>query len=148
MFFEEQMTKILETKDTKQLSLDFIAGLITSQGYFNWINQNKGCQKVPVFQLKMSVDNKNLIFAVRNTLRLKEPIYEYKQKKSQFVLLLVRKKESIKKIIIPAFDNRLQGRKQKQFDQWKEKFFQEEKKWQYRHLEKIKGPKIMDVEKL
>ena len=86
------MTKILETKDTKQLSLDFIAGLITSQGYFNWINQNKGCQKVPVFQLKMSVDNKNLIFAVRNTLRLKEPIYEYKQKNIPKNILLDHKK--------------------------------------------------------
>jgi len=38
------------------------------------------------------------------------------------------RKEVIKKIIIPSFNCRLYGLKEKQFNEWKKKFF-EQKKW-------------------
>lgn len=163
------MAKILEITNTKKLSLDFIAGLISGQGYFSWVSQKKGQQKIAVFQLRMHYNDKNLIFAIKNTLGLKEPIYEYNyqdQKKPSLwrhsVLLLVRKREVIKKIIIPAFDNRLYGLKEIQFNQWKKEFFEQEKKWRYHYVERLPKlikavpealekdfkPKIIGIEKL
>ena len=136
------MAKISEINSSKQLSLDFMAGLVISNGYFAWINQNN--QKVAVFQIQMQYNQKDLLFAFRNSLGLKETIYEYnyrdKRKLSLYrhiVKLIVRRRETIKKIIIPAFDGRLYGPKQKQFDQWKKNFYQEEKKWHYHYTERI-----------
>ena len=99
------MAKILEITNTKKLSLDFIAGLIAGEGYFGWVNYNKTNQKVAVFQLRMHYNDKNLVFAVKNTLGLKESVYEYnyQDKKNPLlwrhsVLLLVSRREVIKKI--------------------------------------------------
>lgn len=155
MFLNEQilfkfkfMAKIPEITNTKKLSLEFIAGLITGEGYFGWVNYNKTNQKVAIFQLRMHYNNKNLVFAVKNTLGLKESVYEYNyqdQKKPSLwrhhVLLLVRRREVIKKIIIPAFEGRLYGSKEKQFNQWKKEFSEQEKKWQYHYVEKL--PKLI-----
>ena len=142
------MAKILEITDTKKLSLDFIAGLVSKEGYFGWTKQNEKQQKMAVFQIRMHYNDKNLIFAVKNSLGLKESIYEYHyqdQKKSSLwrhsVLLLVRRREVIKKIIIPAFDGRLYGLKEKQFNQWKKEFFKQEEKWRYHYVEKL--PKLI-----
>jgi|GEM_PF-1257603 len=138
------MPKIPETTNTKKLSLDFIAGLVTGGGYFGWVNYNTTNQKMAVFQLRMRYNDKNLIFSVKNTLGLKESVYEYNyqdQKKPSLwrhqVLLLVRRREVIKKIIIPAFDGRLCGLKEKQFNEWKNEFFKREKEWSYRYVEKL-----------
>jgi len=155
MFLNEQilfklkfMAKILEITNTKKLSLDFIAGLIAGEGYFGWVNYNKTNQKVAVFQLRMHYNDKNLVFAVKNTLGLKEPVYEYnyQDKKNPLlwrhsVLLLVRRREVIKKIIIPAFDGKLYGLKEKQFNQWKKEFSEQEKKWRYHYVERL--PKLI-----
>ncbi len=142
------MPKIPEITNTKKLSLDFIAGLITGEGYFSWINYNATNQKIAVFQLRMHYNDKDLVFAVRNTLKLKEPVYEYNyqdQKKLSLwrhqALLLVRRRETIKKIIIPAFDGRLSGLKEIQFNQWKKEFSEQEKKWRYHYVERL--PKLI-----
>lgn len=163
------MAKTPEITNTKKLSLDFIAGVIAGQGYFGWVKQSKGQQKVAVFQLRMHYNDRNLVFAVKNTLGLKEPVYEYNyqdQKKPSLwrhsVLLLVRRREVIKKIIIPAFDDRLYGLKEQQFNQWKKEFSEQEKKWRYHYVERLPKliraipealdedfkPKIIGVEKL
>jgi len=163
------MAKIEETINTKKLSLDFIAGIITSQGYFGWVKQNKGKQKVAVFQIRMDYKDKDLIFSIRNSLGLKEAVYEYNRpsqnkipKKRHISLFLVRRREIIKKIIIPAFNNRLFGLKKQQFNQWKEEFYKQEKKWRYHYVERLPKaiqsmpeslnedfkPKIIGTEKL
>lgn len=142
------MAKIPEITNTKKLSLDFIAGLIAGEGYFGWVNYNTTNQKVAVFQLQMHYNDRNLVFAVKNTLGLKEPVYEYNyqdQKKPSLwrhqAKLLVRRREVIKKIIIPAFDGRLYGLKEKQFNQWKKEFSEQEKKWRYHYVERL--PKLI-----
>ena len=155
------MPKIPEIKNTKHLSLDFIAGFITDKGYFSWVTYKKNKQKVAIFQLQMSYKDKDLIFAIKNSLGLKESIYEYKyQDKNKpllsrhYIKLLVRRRETIKKIIIPTFEGRLHGLKQKQFNQWKQEFYEQEKKWKYNYIDRIKildknfGPRLMDIEKL
>jgi len=142
------MAKILEITNTKKLSLEFVAGIITSQGYFGWVKQNKGKQKVAVFQVRMNYKDKDLLFSIRNSLGLKEAVYEYgRQNKNKthqrqhISLLLVRRREVIKKIIIPAFDGRLYGLKEKQFNQWKKEFSEQEKIWRYHYVEKL--PKLI-----
>jgi len=155
MFLNEQisfklkfMAKTPEITNTKKLSLDFIAGLIAGEGYFGWAKQGKKQQKVAVFQIRMHYNDKNLVFAVKNTLGLKEPVYEYhhqdKKNKSlwrHYVKLIIRRREVIKKIIIPAFDGRLYGLKEEQFNQWKTEFSEQEKKWRYRYVERL--PKLI-----
>ena len=142
------MAKISEINNSKHLSLDFMAGLVVSNGYFAWINQKN--QKVAVFQIQMQYNQKDLLFAFRNSLNLKDAIYEYNYQDKHkpllyrhIIRLMVRRRETIKKIIIPAFDGRLYGIKQKQFNQWKEKFYQEEKKWHYHYSERI--PKLIKL---
>ncbi len=142
------MAKIPEITNTKKLSLDFIAGLITGEGYFGWVSHNKGKQKIAVFQLQMHYNDRNLVFSVKNTLGLKESVYEYnyqdRKKPSLWrhqAKLLVRRRETIKKIIIPALDGRLYGLKEKQFNQWKKEFSEQEKKWRYHYVEKL--PKLI-----
>ncbi|MBU4369549.1 LAGLIDADG family homing endonuclease [Patescibacteria group bacterium] len=142
------MAKTPDITNAKKLSLDFIAGLIAGEGYFGWVSHNKGKQKIAVFQLQMHSNDINLVFAVKNTLGLKEPVYEYnhqdKKNKSlwrHYVKLIVRRREVIKKIIIPAFDNRLYGLKEKQFNQWKKEFSEQEKKWRYHYVERL--PKLI-----
>lgn len=150
------MPKISETAKTKKLSLDFIAGLITGGGYFGWVKYNTTNQKMAVFQIRMHYNDRDLIFSVKNTLGLKEPIYEYNyqdQKKPSLwrhqVVLLIRRREVIKKIIIPAFEGRLSGLKEKQFNQWKKEFLKQEKKWRYHYVERLPGsiqvvPELLD----
>lgn len=134
------MAKIPEINNTPQLSLDFIAGLITGEGSFRVIHQNKGKQKVFLFQLRLHYDDRKLVFAVKNSLGLKEPVYEYKHQNRHSALLLVRRRETIEKIIIPAFNGRLFGLKKIQFEKWKKQFFEEKKNWLYQYTGKV--PKV------
>lgn len=138
------MAKIPEITNTKKLSLEFIAGLITAMGSFTRVSQGKRGQKVAIFQVQAHYNDKNVIFAIRDTLGLKEPVYEYKYQdqkkpplKRHYVKLLIRRREVIKKIIIPAFEGRLYGLKEKQFNQWKKEFSEQEKKWRYHYVERL-----------
>jgi len=127
------MSKIPEINNTKKLSLDFIAGLITGEGSFLIVPYRKGKQMVFVFQLRLHYDDRELVFAVRNSLGLKESVYEFYYNNRHSALLLVRKRSTIEKIIIPTFDGRLTGLKEQQFQIWKEKFFENKKNWRYRY---------------
>lgn len=123
------MAIIPEIKNTKQLSLDFIAGLIAGEGCFTW-SYDKNEQKITIFQLKMRSNDKNLVFAVRNSLGLKAPIYEYnyqdKKKVSlirHYVVLKVGNRKDIKEKIIPAFEGRLYGLKKTAIQYMKSNIF-------------------------
>lgn len=125
------MAKIPEIYNTPHLSLDFLAGLIAGEGSFMIIHQNTSKQKVFSFQLRLHYDDRELVYAVKKSLGLKEPVYEFNHQNRHSALLLVRRRETIEKIIIPAFDGRLFGLKKIQFEAWKKKFFEEKKNWGY-----------------
>lgn len=59
-----------------KISHDFIAGLIVGEGCFSWSNRPGKLfgekEKVPAFVLGMHVRDKELVTAVRDTLKLKE----------------------------------------------------------------------------
>lgn len=100
----------------REMTLDFIAGLIAGEGSFMWIKQNGG--EIPVFQLKMHADERPLFEQIKARLGLKEKIYEYTHQNRHYVLLLIRKRFSLTNIIIPTFENRLFGLKRIQFNNW------------------------------
>ena len=56
------MIKALK-KERQLPSLDFIAGVISIEGTFMWIKQNK--KVIPVFQLKMRADEQKLFELIK-----------------------------------------------------------------------------------
>lgn len=115
-------------------SLDFIAGILSIEGSFMWIRQNKS--EIPVFQLKMQPTEKSLLELIRLKLGLKEKIYEYNHQKRSYVLLLVRKRSTIENVIIPVFEGRLLGNKMVQFEDWKNRYFEHKINFIYRQNER------------
>lgn len=113
----EEWKKLRENpySEKKKLSLDFIAGLITAEGYFGWTLQHWS-QLVPIFALYMHYRDKKLITVVRNSLGLEEPMHETKYNGRHQIGFIVRKQSSFVDTIIPAFKDRLHGNKKKQFE--------------------------------
>lgn len=109
-------------QDTSDISLDFIAGVIVGNGSFSWVKQ-KGAE-IPVFRIKINADERPLVEAIKKKLGLEEAIYEYTHAKCHYVLILVRHRSTIEDIIIPAFEARLFGMKRKQFEAWRDRFYQ------------------------
>jgi len=112
------MIKIKKKEGTLP-SLDFIAGVISTEGSFMWVKQNK--REIPVFQLKMHADGQKLFELIKTKLNLREKIYKYDHQDRKYVLLLIRSRASIANILVPFLENRLYGPKKVQFESWKEK---------------------------
>ena len=116
--------------DAANLSLDYIAGFISSAGSFMWIKQR--LQDIPVFQLKIEKDDKILLEMIASRLGLKERIYEYTHQGRSYAMLLVRRRKTIKEVIIPTFDQRLFGTKKEQFDKWRDRYNLESLNFRYK----------------
>jgi len=114
-----------------ELTLDFIAGLITGNGSFLWILQNN-TQEVPVFQLKMPTEDLYILEAIKAKLGFKEKIHEYEHQGRRYVILLIRKRSTIENRLIPALEERLWGIKKEHFNAWKRRFFENKFKFIYK----------------
>ena len=112
-------------------SLDFIAGLINKCGVFMWVKQK--ALEVPVFQVKMELEERILLEMIKAKLGLQEKIYEYKYKDKSFLLLLIRRRSVIESTIIGVFDGKFWGKKKIQFDAWKNKFYEKKLEFVYKH---------------
>jgi len=106
------------------LSLDFIAGLVVGEGTFYWTKTHLG--RIPVFALRFHVRDRELLTAVKDSLGLKEKIYEYTHNHRHYVFLIVRNIGSLKNIIIPLIYPRLAGYKKQQFQEWFKGFYDPE----------------------
>jgi hypothetical protein len=115
-------------------SLDFIAGLVNKCGVFMWVKQKN--TEVPVFQIKMEVEELPVLEMIKAKLGLQEQIYQYSQKNKPYVLLLVRKRSVIQTTLIPTFDGRFWGKKKTQFNVWKNKFFERRLDFVYKYHSK------------
>ncbi len=104
-------------KKIKLPSLDFVAGVIATSGSFLWIKQNK--TKIPVFQIKTHISDAPLIELIKTKLGLTEKIYRYTHSNRNYVLLLIRSKETIKKNLFPTLNGRLYGKRKDLFKKWK-----------------------------
>ena len=124
-------TNIKNFMKQKNLSFDYIRGLVDGEGTFTFCtatswNKNKKV-KVPAFQLRMHIRDKELIEAVRDFLGLKNKVYTYHYpgkdgaKRGSQAMLIVREFNNLKDIIIPLFYKNLIGHKNEQFIEWLEK---------------------------
>src|SRR5690349_11790968 len=111
-------------------SYDFIAGLLTSTGSFLWVKQKNS--EVPVFQLKMQIEDYELLELIKEKLEIKEVVHTYTHQNRQYCLLLIRSRRTIETKLIPIFDGKLFGQKQTQFDLWKKKYFEKKLEFVYK----------------
>ena len=111
----------------KKLPYDYIRGLVEGEGTFTFSTRKKFHTKIPAFAVKMHVRDKELLEMVRDTLGLKNKVYEYNHQgkdghvRGPQAMLIVREIGQLKNIIVPFFYKRLYGNKGKQFGEWLEK---------------------------
>lgn len=115
-----------ETRMQKDISWDYIRGLVDGEGSFTFSSAGRG-RKTPAFQIRMHIRDKLLLEKVRDFLGLKNKIYTYHYpgkdgaKRGPQAVLIVREFGNLKNIIIPLFYGNLIGYKSIQFKEWLEK---------------------------
>ncbi|PIR43997.1 hypothetical protein COV23_02270 [Candidatus Wolfebacteria bacterium CG10_big_fil_rev_8_21_14_0_10_31_9] len=110
----------------KNLTLDYIRGLIEGEATFTFCTSTSGKEKVriPAFQLRMHIRDKNLIEGVRDFLNLKNKVYVYHypgkdgSKRGPQAMLIVRELGNLKNKIVPLCYDQLVGYKATQFNNW------------------------------
>lgn len=108
-------------------------GLVDGEGTLTFSTRNKKLingtivkERVPAFAIKMHERDEELLKSVRDTLGLKNRVYNYKAQlkngrlRGRQAMLIVREFPQIKNIIIPFFYKKLHGNKSKQFINWLE----------------------------
>ncbi len=113
----------------RKLSCEYIRGLIDGEGTFTFTTSGnkKNKMKIPAFQLRMHIRDKELIEGVRDFLGLKNKIYIYHYpgkdgaNRGPQAMLIVREFKNLKDVIITLFYKKLIGYKNKQFIEWLEK---------------------------
>src|SRR5437764_1363652 len=117
----------------KTLSYEYIRGLVEGEGCFTFSTSKTISggiitkRKVPAFAIGMHERDQDLLYLVRDTLGLKNKVYNYKSpqynghKRGRKAILIVREFGPLKNVIVPFFYKRLQGNKGKQFEAWLEK---------------------------
>ena len=136
---EKNVVLVAKQLETIVLTNEYIRGLIEGEGCFTFCTISRFSKKldkkirlkIPAFLLSMHCRDKELITAVKNHLKLKNTIYEYKKpplissnkeyKRGNQVMLIVREIGSLKNIIVPFCYKKLKGYKRKQFEEWIEK---------------------------
>ena len=111
----------------KGISYDYIRGLVEGEGCFTFSKISKN-RKIPSFAIGMSRRDKELLYLVKEKLKLRNKVYEYPPrirkdgyKRGGMCMLVVRDFGQLKNIIIPVFYEKLRGNKAKQFEEWLEK---------------------------
>lgn len=106
------------------LPYDYIRGLVEGEGTFTFSSAKKLRRKVPAFALKMHIRDKLLLEEVKDTLGLRNKVYEYNHQRNDGIkrgpqaMLIVREIDQLKNIIVPFFYKQLRGNKRKQFNDW------------------------------
>lgn len=117
--------------EAKKISYDYIRGLVEGEGCFTFSTSNRRLVdgsiviiRIPSFVISMHERDQELLKLVRDTLKLKNRIYNYRpsdrdgHKRGRKATLIVREIGSIKNIIVPLFYGKLRGNKGKQFENW------------------------------
>ncbi len=123
----------IESKEKGALSYEYIRGLVEGEGCFTFTTTKRKMSngtiekfKIPAFAIAMHERDQELLHIMRDTLGLKNRVYNYKSfnkdgyKHGRRAFLIVREFGQLKNIIVPFFYKRLKGNKGKQFEQWLE----------------------------
>lgn len=112
-----------------KLSYEYIRGLVEGEGCFTFCTVGRSEElrkpRIPTFVISMSRRDKDLLLSVKETLSLKNKVYEYKPRiakdsynRQGMAVLMVRDFGQLKNIIVPLFYKKLNGNKRKQFEEW------------------------------
>ncbi len=110
----------------KKLTNEYIRGLVEGEGCFTFCTSGftRPRKRIPAFVISMSARDKDLIYLIKETLKLRNKVYEFKERingkytSKPMVTLIVRDFGQLKNIIVPFFYKRLMGNKGKQFEEW------------------------------
>lgn len=115
-------------KSNNEMSYEYIRGLIDGEGCFTFCTLGyKGQQKlrIPAFILSMSKRDEELIYLIKERLKIRNKIYENERAKRKdsynrqpMITMIIRDIGQLKNIIVPLCYNKLHGNKALQFDQW------------------------------
>lgn len=109
---------------SREISYEYIRGLIEGEGTFTFSPNKTSGTIVPAFAIRMHIRDKKLITMMRNKLKLKNRIYEYNHqgndghKRGPTVTLIVREVGNLKNIIVPLCYKKLIGNKADSFEKW------------------------------
>ncbi len=124
----------------RELTNEFIRGFIEGEGCFTFHsntlirNGKTSKKKTPAFSIQLNERDKELLYAIRDYLKIKNRIYNYRGGsltiktsngdkvyiRGRKVMLVVRDLGSLKNTIIPFFYKKLRGYKSLQFIDWLE----------------------------
>src|SRR3989344_3282304 len=141
LYTQSKLGLELASKQQKSsgISFEYIRGLVDGEGSFSFCNipvtkSHEGQVKkflLPAFILSMHARDKDLLMLVKNKLKLKNRIYEYRStplhmynksyKRGNKAILIVRDFPALKNVIVPLFYGKLQGYKRIQFHEWLER---------------------------
>ncbi len=123
----------------EKLSDSFILGLVVGEGCFTFstnttidANRKKSLRRIPAFSIGMHERDYELLIKVRDSMGLKNKVYKFKSSvgdgynRGDKAILIVREFYQLKNIVIPFFNGRLEGYKEKQFKEWIEKIGSDE----------------------
>jgi len=114
-------------EEQTEMSPNHIVWLINSYGSFGFTSSGLYRNKIPTFQLKMTISKTRFLEQIRDYLGLKNKIYKYhyqdkgKSKREPQTTLIVRDFKQLKDIIIPFFYKKLTGYRRARFIKWLER---------------------------
>jgi hypothetical protein len=116
------MTLVPQQTEKNLPSLDYIAGIVSCHGNFGWTPRGKNSS--PFFQIKIHQSETDLLKLIKTKLGLKEKIYKYNHNGRKYSMIKIHRKQILEGVIIPTFNFRLFGKKQRQFEQWQKQSYQ------------------------
>ena len=125
------------------LSHSFIGGFISSCGSF--LEYTRNGRSYFGFQIKTSINNSNLLNRVAAFFEINNHVYNNRNKKQTYALLIVRNRQVIEKQLIPFFDEYLEGVKKQQYLDWKSRFYKNSSMWNYRNVTSVGNPDIYTI---
>jgi hypothetical protein len=111
-------------ENIRSITYEYIRGLIEGEGSFTFSTNYSIGRKIPAFELRMHVRDKEMIENIRDILKLKNNVYVYHYpagNRGPQAMLIVREFGSLKNVIIPLCYKKLKGNKGIQFSAWLEK---------------------------
>lgn len=140
----------------RKISDDFIVALLAIRGSFAFSTRTKynqkrekNIQKIPTFTITMSVDNEDLMTAIKKKLGLKNNFYVYSNnrkdsvRRKDSIVLIVRELNNIEKIVIPYFTKKFLLYRTETINKWLKSIEQDPlvpfsyKKIYWRHKAKV-----------
>jgi hypothetical protein len=125
------------------LSPLFIGGFLSSCGSF--IEYNRGKYTYFAFQIKTVTENTSLLNQIAAYFEINNRVYNFNKQKQSYALLIIRNRQTIEKVLIPFFDQYIEGYKKQQYLDWKSRFIKNSSTWNYRNITTTAKPESYQI---